>query len=619
MSYEVPTDSAEFRLTGAPYAVSSSAIADFSFDGKGLIYFAPPPGLVRHYEGQWQGADSRQQCFSASYSMSRPVSTTRQQSSQQAKPLEASPFGLFWGAVAKKEAVVSFSHGVSHRKEATTGDRWQQPERKERGKQSAWDKSIQPQDQEQASPWNHPPERDSNVSEGMQSVDLYGAKKWKSPAYIHPQQPLNFTLQDREYQPQANGSVFFQIGAFDEETAAVPIDSKRRFTFQSNRREDQLVILPWGFGQKRRDESVTGNYGGETDPNIIVKPEPEQPEIRESYLLMNIITTVVLPARTPLELPSMEISLDIDSFSWSFTGELWGASNIALVEPDENGPKQIEVDINGWKWIFIIERYSTNRRFGDERYTIFGSSRTQLLAAPYAPMRSKSNSANLNAKQAITEELANTGFTATYPDLNDYSTPDWIMPGGSFSYQNQTAMQVVAKIATTAGSVIIPSRNNDQVSIQPRYPASPWHWNTATMDKIVPASMVISLSANWRPEQAYNAVYVSGTNAGVAVNVKRTGSNGDNPAPDILEDWLTETQVNTERGRNELAKGGNQSITTIELPLTDTNTAPGLIEPGMLVEVQDITGDWQALCLATSISASGVGTIIQSVDLERHY
>ena len=107
------------------------------------------------------------------------------------------------------------------------------------------------------------------------------------------------------------------------------------------------------------------------------------------------------------------------------------------------------------------------------------------------------------------------------------------------------------------------------------------------MDKILPASMVISLSANWRPEQAYNAVYVSGTNAGVAVNVKRTGSSGNNPAPEILEDWLTETQVNTERGRNELAKGGNQSITTIELPLTGTNTALGLIEPGMLVEVQD--------------------------------
>ena len=110
---------------------------------------------------------------------------------------------------------------------------------------------------------------------------------------------------------------------------------------------------------------------------------PEQPEIRESYLLMNIITNIVLPDRTPLELPSMEISLDIDSFSWSFTRQLLGASNIALVQPDENGPKQSEVDVNGWKWVFIIERYSTNRRFDDERYTIYGSSRTQLLAAPH--------------------------------------------------------------------------------------------------------------------------------------------------------------------------------------------------------------------------------------------
>ncbi|USE34196.1 hypothetical protein [Endozoicomonas sp. SCSIO W0465] len=126
------------------------------------------------------------------------------------------------------------------------------------------------------------------------------------------------------------------------------------------------------------------------------------------------------------------------------------------------------------------------------------------------------------------------------------------------------------------------------------------------------------MSDNWRSEQAYNAAYVSGTNAGVAVNVKRTGTNGDNPAPDILEDWLTETQVNTERGRNELAKGGNQSITTIEIPLTDTNTAPGLIGLGMLIEVQDITGDWQALCLAISITAER-SKVLQSVQRERHY
>lgn len=378
MRYEVPTDSTGFRLTGAPYVVSTSPFADFAFDGKPLVYFAPPSGLVQLCESQWQTATDRQQVRSTPYFTSRPVNTSRTQNSHQVQPLEATNLGLYWGSAAKKETVVSVSHGQSQEKQTTTGNQWRQPESKESHEQVRWDKSIEAQDQEQALPWNQPPECDRQIAEGMQSVNRFGNNVRKSQAYRHPQPPLTFTFQEREYQPQTNGSAYFQIGEFEERIAAVPVDSRRRFSFQSNRTGDQPVIVPWGIGQKAKGESVTGNYGGEKNPELIEKPEPEQPEIRESYLLMNIITTVVLPDRIPLELPSMEISLDIDSFSWSFTGQLFGASNIALVQPDENGPKQIEVDINGWKWVFIIERYSTNRRFGDERYTIYGSSRTQL-------------------------------------------------------------------------------------------------------------------------------------------------------------------------------------------------------------------------------------------------
>ena len=349
MSYEVPTDSTGFRLTGAPYLVSTSSFADFAFDGKPLVYFAPPPGVVRPYQSDWQTATDRQQVCSTGYGTSRPINTFRTQTSHQSQPLEATDLGLYWSSVAKKETVVSFSHGVSEKKEATTGDQWRQPDSKESNGQIRWDKSIEAQDQRQALPWNQPPERDRQIAEGMQSVNRFGNNQRKSQAYLHPQPPLTFTFQEHEYQPQGNGPVYFQIGEFEEKIAAVPVDSRRRFSFQSNRTGDQPVIVPWGFGQKSKDESVTGNYGGEKNPEVIEKPEPEQPEIRESYLLMNIITTVVLPDRTPLELPSMEISLDIDSFSWSFIGQLFGASNIALVQPDENGPKQNEVDINGWK------------------------------------------------------------------------------------------------------------------------------------------------------------------------------------------------------------------------------------------------------------------------------
>ncbi|MGO0307486.1 hypothetical protein ACTL6P_12910 [Endozoicomonas acroporae] len=381
--------------------------ADFGFYPTARYAFVPPPSVIRFYQGNWKIAVGRQQQREAVYSTSRPVSSSRRQSSQQAKPLEASPFGLFWGAVAKKEAQVSFSHSDSLKKEATADGRWQQAVNIDGHKSQRWDQSIQAKDEKDRILWNRPVVRDSNQISSFRRVDEFSpAYQVEKLGYLIPSL-LNFRFAGIPYSPETTPAVYFRMGRSVDAKVIQPRDSKRRFAFQKNRAEDQPVIIPWGFGQKAKDESVTGNYGGETDPVVVEKPEPEQPEIRESYLLMNIITAVVLPARTPLELPSMEISLDIDSFSWSFTGQLWGTSNIALVEPDENGPKQIEVDINGWKWIFIIERYNnTDRRFGAERYTLYGSSRTQLLAAPYAPQRSKSNSTNLNAKQAIIEELA---------------------------------------------------------------------------------------------------------------------------------------------------------------------------------------------------------------------
>ena len=51
MSYVIPSDSADFRLSGAPYTVPT--IADFKMDGRPLLFFAPTPGLIRRYGSQW--------------------------------------------------------------------------------------------------------------------------------------------------------------------------------------------------------------------------------------------------------------------------------------------------------------------------------------------------------------------------------------------------------------------------------------------------------------------------------------------------------------------------------------------------------------------------------------
>ncbi|WP_230460027.1 hypothetical protein, partial [Sansalvadorimonas verongulae] len=152
---------------------------------------------------------------------------------------------------------------------------------------------------------------------------------------------------------------------------------------------------------------------------------------------------------------------------------------------------------------------------------------------------------------------------------------------------------------------------------------SPWNWleDTTPIDHAIPESMMLSMSVEWRPEPEYNAVYVSGINEGVAVEVQRTGSAGDQPAPDIVEDWLTAVDVNTERGRNILSEGGNQAVVTLDLPLTVKGQVPGLVLPGKLVEVLEGNEPWVGLCLSTGISTagSGAGKVVQSLFVERHY
>ena len=338
---------------------------------------------------------------------------------------------------------------------------------------------------------------------------------------------------------------------------------------------------------------------------------------------MNTVNAIRLPDNEPLELLDITIDLDIDSFSWQLSATVANRAVLALIEPDQNGTKDIKVTINGWEWVFMVTRYDAERRFGEERFRISGESRTRLLSAPYAPLRTKTEGSAISALQAAEAELTNTGFTLSWDSTETWATPDWLLPGGVFSYVDQTPMQVIAQIANTAGAVLIPSTHEDSLVVQPRYRISPWNWlkDATPIDHALPESMVLSMSMEWTPEPEYNAVYVSGIYEGVAVAVRRTGSAGDQQAPDIIEDWLTAVDVNTERGRNLLCEGGQQAVVSLDLPLTGKGQEPGLVLPGKLVQMMEGNEIWVGLCLSTGIrtAGGGAGKVVQNLSIERHY
>src|SRR5690606_29110616 len=272
-------------------------------------------------------------------------------------------------------------------------------------------------------------------------------------------------------------------------------------------------------------------------------------------------------------------------------------------------------------WLFLIERYSGQGKFPSERYSINGVSRSQLLAEPYAPKRSAVNAVAINARQAAEDQLLNTGFTLEWDSVNQ-APPDWTIPSSALSYQDQTPMQVIVRIAEAVGAVVRPALAGDSISVVPRYREAVWWWASAIADRIIPAEIVGEWGSEWTPQPSWNSCYVSGTTHGVAVDVRRAGTAGNQPAPDVYDDLITATDSARHRGIAELCKGGNQEIVTRTMPLFPAEQAPGLIEPAMLCEVHEPGGSkWKGLCLSTDISAEGVGAsrVKQTIKLERHH
>ncbi|WP_313058283.1 hypothetical protein [Stutzerimonas nitrititolerans] len=489
-----------------------------------------------------------------------------------------------------------------------------------------WDRTIQPRDLRLRLIYNPKPARkDVAIAAGHRRVNEFGPRfnaetALQDSLYVPGPNWLVFEFGGRPYFPSTAPSVFFDFRYVPATPAIQPTDMRpAKVRWQSARRLSLSSTLPWGRA-RQVDGALTDmpyvDYPGPVKP--LPEPPPD-PEILDTYMIANTVNLVVLPSRTPIEAKNVRVALDADSFSWSFSADIFTQAALDLVRPDAAGAKTVELDINGWKWVVLVERYSRQLRFPAEAYSINGATRPQLLAAPYAPLRTSLNNAPINAAQAAEAELLNTGFT-----LNWLAT-DWPLPAGAFSYQSQTAMQVIARLAETVGGVVRPTRDADALEVVPRYPAPPWAWEDVDtpISRIIPPAMMTELGGEWTPQPAWNACYTSGTSHGVSMLVRRAGTAGDNPTPDVFEDWLTDQPANQARGIHELSKGGNIEIVSFTIPLFPfaDDHGVGLVLPAQLCRVPESSGAWVGLCLAVDISAEGTGAVRvkQQIKLERHH
>lgn len=363
---------------------------------------------------------------------------------------------------------------------------------------------------------------------------------------------------------------------------------------------DDARRVTWGAGSWTRplpDYAWSPGWENEQEP---AAERPEQPQIQEVYIFMPSITLYRMPDGTEIEATNVSWSTDSDSWAWRFSATLADPSQLSLLKPDSNGPREIGCEINGHLFTGMVKGYSPSRSFdGGQTVTISGVSLSGWLSDPHAPTSSKLITAPYNAQQLAELELQYTGWTI------DWQTEDWLIPAGAYSYESLTPMSAVKRIAESVGAIVQSHQSDKTLIIKPRYPVSPHKWSdpSTTLDAILPADLVQQISADYTSLPEYNrAIVAGGATGGVIVTLTRDGTAGDELAPQVTDDLITAQYAGYERARNEIAKGGAWETMNLVTWLTQNGEAPGLLLPGYLVEMQDTDETYPVQITGTTVS-----------------
>lgn len=611
MAYERPAgDSLAFALAGAYTAPAGDAL-DFSLPSSAPE--PPPPwelprGLANGTSLPWQQGTRRDHHYRGRWRDTVPSQNHLRTAWDQATAMPAGSIRIPAGQLTVLAGHNRQAWARLFVAQQQTSTPWASPAAKEGHKRLPWG-PLPWQDQQRLVPYLAPPPKDNRKALAFEDTqahaDLHRRLPYGQPP---PKDRRHRTVWGRlEYEriclrlyrkPPGNGLDF----VLAEPAAPVPAGN----------------ALDFAFDRYTYDERCTHREAsGIRDQYILVPPVPRPvaPLNQRVYRLMNNAMLTRVSDLAPVEITDMQLQLDRDSWSWGFSATLPTAAALALVKPGSAGPVEVEASINGWLWRVLVEKYQRTRTFGKSGWTVTGRSVSCQLAEPYAPARSRLESAARTAVQLAEDELTNTGWTLVW------QLPDWLVPGGAFAYDGLTPLQAVQRVVEAAGGVLQSATAAKQLIAMPRRKISPWSWATATPDLLIPEGVLFDASGEWRPAPAYNGVYVSGTTQGVLCKVKRTGSAGDLLAPMVTDALITEVAVAQERGRAILSDGGQWSIERLTTPLFSSPDTPGLTLPGSLIEVYETADTWRGQVISCAITASrqqGL-EVRQSLEVERYY
>ena len=332
-----------------------------------------------------------------------------------------------------------------------------------------------------------------------------------------------------------------------------------------------------------------------------------------------------LPDLADVPIFDATVSADSGSYCWSLSAS-GPAELFELLAPVDGLPAQIKVMLDGIPWVFAVDSLSRSTTFGQSSVRVQGRSLTALIAAPYLRAATRGNEFDRTAQQLAEDALAGTGITLDWGigagALSNGGMIDWLVPAGAYSHQG-TPLDAVQAIVQAAGGYLQSHRSLP--TLQARHPygqrvgdtsGAPWAWATGAADvELAPDALITSSIA--RQDGAHvNAVYVSGTTAGVLAIVKRSGTAGDALAAMVTDPLITHADAARQRGLSILGAAGHKYAVSLELPVLTGAGQPGVLDVGQLVQV-NAAQPWRARVRSVSAQYK-FPTLRQTVTLERH-
>jgi len=332
--------------------------------------------------------------------------------------------------------------------------------------------------------------------------------------------------------------------------------------------------------------------------------------IKGVYLVINSAVLIRADSEDVIPTLAMSMSLDVDSWTWSFSARVPGEA-LPLLMPDSNGPVHVEATINGVPYRFIVEKVQRDRSFNSSVVSVSGRGRAAILDAPYAPTRDFMNEEARTSQQLLDDILTDNGISIGW-DV-EWGLTAWTVPAGVFSHQG-TYISAMNAVVQSAGGYLQPHNTDQTVVVNHRYPVLPWDWDDVEPDFEIPSAVATVEGIEWQDLPAYNRVFVSGQAEGVLGRVTRSGTAGDYLAPMVVDPLITHADAARQRGEAILSETGRVASVTLRMPVL---ALTGIIPPGKFVRYTDGADTRVGIARAVSVDV-GLPQVWQTLVLETH-